>query len=132
MLKYAWGDQLPPPAGFGNFGDRSAAALLGNILLDYDDGFAVTAPSGRFAANHRQLYDINGNAAEWIHDYYGITTGLSLKPDINPLGPGKGDFHVIRGSSWAHGTMTDLRLSFRDYGTDGRYDVGFRIARNVE
>jgi len=48
------------------------------------------------------------------------------------MGPEQGDFHVIRGSSWAHATMTDLRLSFRDYSNDARNDVGFRIARFIE
>lgn len=132
MLKYPWNGELPPPKGSGNFGDRSAAALLGSILLDYDDGFAVTAAAHRFPANHRGLYDIGGNAAEWINDYYGITTSLSLKAQLNPRGPDKGDYHVIRGSSWAHATITDLRLSFRDYGSEGRFDLGFRVARNVE
>ncbi|NHN37694.1 PEGA domain-containing protein [Pseudomaricurvus alcaniphilus] len=132
MLKYAWGDQLPPAKGSGNFGDRSAAKLLGNILFDYDDGYAVTAPSTAFPPNHNQLYDISGNAAEWINDYYGIKTGLSQQVEENPMGPEKGDYHVIRGSSWAHATMTDLRLSYRDYGSAARNDVGFRIARYVE
>ena len=36
---------------------------------------------------------------------------------------------MIRGSSWAHGAVTELRLSFRDYGSKSREDVGFRIAR---
>ncbi|WP_439133981.1 PEGA domain-containing protein [Pseudomaricurvus sp.] len=129
MLKYPWGDTLPPTAGSGNFGDRTAAPLLGSILTNYDDGYATTSPVGKFPPNHHRLYDFSGNAAEWINDFYGITTGLSLKAEVNPLGPDKGDYHVIRGSSWAHATMTDLRMSFRDYGTDARNDVSFRIAR---
>ncbi len=36
-----------------------------------------------------------------------------------------GKQHVIRGSSWAHGTVTELRLSFRDYNNGPRDDVGF-------
>lgn len=129
MMKYPWGDTLPPAAGSGNFGDRNAAPLLGSILTSYDDGYPVTSPVGKFAPNHRKLYDFSGNAAEWINDFYGITTGLSMKAEINPLGPDTGDYHVIRGSSWAHATMTDLRLSFRDYGTEARNDVSFRVAR---
>lgn len=132
MMKYPWGTQLPPSAGSGNFGDRRAAALLGNILTSYDDGYPVSSPIGKFPANHRKLYDLSGNVAEWINDYYGIKTGLSLKAEVNPLGPEKGDFHVIRGSSWAHATMTDLRLSFRDYSNDARNDVGFRLARFID
>lgn len=129
MMTYAWGDELPPPSGFGNFGDRRAAALLGSILVNYDDGFAVTSPVGKFPPNHRQLYDFSGNAAEWINDFYGIDTGLSLKTEVDPLGPDKGDYRVIRGSSWTNATITDLRLSFRDYGTEARNNVSFRIAR---
>jgi hypothetical protein len=30
------------------------------------------------------------------------------------------------------GNVTDLRLSYRDYGTDARPDVGFRIAKYAE
>jgi len=130
MMKYSWGERLPPNENSGNFGDRQAAALLGNILMTYDDNFAVSSPVGKFPPNHRKLYDLSGNAAEWMNDYYGIKTGLSLKAELNPMGPEQGDFHVIRGSSWAHATMTDLRLSFRDYSNDARNDVGFRIARS--
>jgi len=132
MMKYSWGERLPPNENSGNFGDRQAAALLGNILMTYDDNFAVSSPVGKFPPNHRKLYDLSGNAAEWMNDYYGIKTGLSLKAELNPMGPEQGDFHVIRGSSWAHATMTDLRLSFRDYSNDARNDVGFRIARFIE
>lgn len=132
MLKYPWGPTLDPPPRAGNYADRSAAALLGNILVNYDDGFAVTAPVGSFSADAMGLYDIGGNAAEWINDFYGISTGLSRKREVDPMGPPEGDFRVIRGASWAHGTVTDLRLSFRDYGVEARNDVGFRVARFVE
>ena len=47
----------------------------------------------------------------------------------DPLGPDSGVYHVIRGSSWAHGTVTELRLSYRDYNNMPRDDVGFRVAR---
>lgn len=132
MQKYAWGSQLPPDENSGNFGDRQAAALLGNILMNYDDRYAASSPVGKFPPNHRKLYDLSGNTAEWMNDYYGIKTGLSLKAERNPMGPAQGDFHVVRGSSWAHATMTDLRLSFRDYSNDKRNDVGFRIAKFVD
>lgn len=132
MLKYPWGKNLPPEAKSGNYGDRTAAPLLGNIQAEYNDSYAVTAPSGSFPANEKGLYDMGGNATEWLNDFYGVQTGLSRERKTDPLGPGKGDHHVIRGSSWAHGTVTDLRLSFRDYGAEGRNDLGFRIARYVD
>jgi hypothetical protein len=31
-----------------------------------------------------------------------------------------------------HGTITELRIAFRDYGNEGRQDVGFRLARFAE
>lgn len=132
MLKFPWGKNLPPQPISGNFADRSAAALLGTIQVNYDDGYAVSGPVARFGANDKGFYDFGGNVSEWVNDFYGISTGLSLKKKIDPTGPTSGEHHVIRGSSWAHGSTTDLRLSFRDYGNSGRNDLGFRIARYVD
>jgi len=131
MLKYAWGESLPPKEGSANIADIAGAAILGEIQPTYNDHYITTAPVGSFAANPKGLYDLPGNVAEWIHDYYQIQTGLSLKTEKDPSGPESGDYHVIRGASWAHGTRTELRLSFRDYGNDKRDDLGFRIARNA-
>jgi hypothetical protein len=39
---------------------------------------------------------------------------------------------VIRGSSWRHAGILELRLAYRDFGSEGRFDAGFRIARNAE
>jgi hypothetical protein len=39
---------------------------------------------------------------------------------------------VVRGSSWRHGNITELRLSYRDYSREPRADLGFRLARYVE
>ncbi|WDE04012.1 SUMF1/EgtB/PvdO family nonheme iron enzyme [Thalassomonas viridans] len=131
MLKYAWGESLPPQEGSANIADIAGASILGEIQPTYNDNFITTAPVASFTANKKGLYDLPGNVAEWIHDYYQIQTGLSLKTEKNPSGPESGDYHVIRGASWAHGTRTELRLSFRDYGNDKRDDLGFRIARNA-
>ena len=75
---------------------------------------------------------MGGNVAEWTNDYYTIANAPANTTLTDPMGPGKGQFHVIRGSSWAHGTVTELRLSYRDYGNEARNDVGFRIARYLE
>ena len=131
LLKFPWGSQFPPTAKAGNFADLSAGSMLGRIVPDYDDGFAVTAPVGSFSPTAAGLYDLGGNVAEWIHDYYGQVTKASGRIELNPMGPDKGGFHVIRDSSWRHGSVVELRLSFRDYGDEARDDVGFRIARYV-
>ena len=132
MLKYTWGKNLPPAENSGNFADRTSAPILGFIQAKYNDTFIATSPIASFPANPKGLFDLSGNAAEWMNDFYEVKTGLSRKIERDPLGAEQGDYHVIRGSSWAHGTMTELRLSFRDYGIEPRNDVGFRIARFVD
>ncbi|HEU4619487.1 MAG TPA: PEGA domain-containing protein [Gammaproteobacteria bacterium] len=134
-LVYPWGDELPAPDRSDNFADVSAADVLQSATLAvYSDGFPVAAPVGSFPADALGLYDIGGNVAEWVQDYYEITfeADVSGKPAVDPLGPADGRFHVIRGSSWRSYTKTDLRLAYRDYSGDAREDLGFRIARNLE
>lgn len=130
-LKYPWGTELPPPEKAGNFADVTARSYLGEIMFDYDDGFLATSPVGSFTANQNEIYDMAGNVAEWVHDYYGAV-GSASGPEVDPMGPENGQFHTIRGSSWAHGTLTELRLTFRDFGVEPRDDVGFRVARYLE
>lgn len=132
LLKFPWGNDLPPPENHGNYADLSAASLLGRILSNYNDSYPVSAPVASFAANQNGLYDMGGNVAEWVHDFYGTSGQLGRNTEQDPLGPEDGNYRVIRGSSWAHGTVTDLRLSYRDYGDANRDDVGFRIARYLE
>ena len=74
---------------------------------------------------------MGGNVAEWTNDYYAVTASSGVI-EQDPTGPSSGENRVIRGSSWAHGTVTELRLSYRDYDQSGRDDVGFRVARYAE
>ena len=131
-LKYPWGAALPVSPGSGNYADLSAVGNLEATLSDYQDGFPATAPIDSFGPNAVGLKNMGGNVAEWTHDYYAIAPSNSGPPIRDPLGPDSGDYHVIRGSSWMHSTVTELRLSFRDYGNKPRPDVGFRIARYAE
>ncbi len=129
MLRFTWGNQLPPAENTGNFADISAQAYLGDILFNYNDGFIGSAPVGEFAANYHGVYDIEGNVAEWVHDIYGSVGRLGGATEIDPLGLESGQYHTVRGSSWSHGSITELRLSFRDFGDEPRDDLGFRVAR---
>jgi formylglycine-generating enzyme required for sulfatase activity len=130
--KHSWGQNFPPGGKNGNFADVSATKIVGRVLSSYNDGYITSAPVGSFPPNEKGLYDLGGNVAEWVNDYYGIEFSLGMKADKDPTGPEKGEFHLIRGASWRHSNITELRLSFRDYGNDPRDDVGFRIARYVE
>jgi formylglycine-generating enzyme required for sulfatase activity len=131
-LTFPWGDRLPPRKDSGNYADKSAKELVPSVLPGYDDGFASTSPVGSFAANVLGIYDGGGNVAEWVQDYYSVPTPGQVTPVVDPTGPERGANHVIRGSSWRHSGVTELRLSYRDYGSNGRIDVGFRIARSID
>ena len=102
-----------------------------SVLPGYDDGYASTAPVGTFQANALGIYDAGGNVAEWVQDYYSVPQPGQTEAVKDPTGPRRGAQHVIRGSSWRHAGVTELRGSYRDFGNGGRIDVGFRIARNV-
>ena len=131
-LKFPWGAEMPPGKNSGNYADRKAAALFGRIIGNYDDGYAVSAPVGSFSPNDKGLFDLGGNVAEWVNDFYDVVVSVGNKVEADPMGPASGEFHVMRGSSWAHGAITELRLSYRDYGSKSREDVGFRIARYAD
>ena len=131
LLKYPWGENYPPQDVVENYADHSSAYITGRTVNGYNDSQIVSAPTASFPANYHGVYDMGGNVAEWVHDVYSLpdTKGVAV---ADPLGAQSGNNYVIRGASWAHGTVTELRLTFRDYGKAGRDDVGFRIARYAE
>ena len=129
---FSWGNVMPPPDRSGNFADVSAANILRPHLVTYNDSFIVSGPSGSFAPNAAGIYDLGGNAAEWVLDFWEIGSPQTETVAVDPLGPEDGRFHVIRGSSWRSAQITDLRLAYRNYSGDNREDIGFRIARNLE
>jgi formylglycine-generating enzyme required for sulfatase activity len=130
-LKYPWGNALPVAPGSGNYGDQSAAGVVRAPLTDYDDAFVTTAPTQSFAPNRLGLFNTGGNVAEWVDDHYTVHAPRAALA-VDPLGPEQGDQYVIRGSSWMDSKVSELRLTYRDFGSDGRPDVGFRIARWLE
>jgi len=62
---YPWGEKMEEGQGWGNFGDlsmkrqfpRIASLFPTNWPINWDDGFAVTAPVGKFRPNQWGLYD---------------------------------------------------------------------------
>lgn len=129
--KYPWGDTLPVPPGAGNFADRNAQPLVPTFLADLDDGHAATAPVGSYAPNPAGFFDLGGNVAEWTHDVYTVQPATTATT-VDPVALGDGSLRVMRGSSWRHSTVTELRVAFRDYGDGRRNDLGFRIARYAQ
>lgn len=127
--RYPWGGGFPPSSVAGNFADASIADTFANTVPNYNDGYRVAAPVGSFPARPSGFYDLGGNVSEWMHDYYAVYPGEAERLVKDPLGPIDGDHHVVRDASWRHGTITELRLSYRDYSRMARPDIGFRVAR---
>jgi len=84
----------------------------------------TTHPVKQKKPNPYGLYDIYGNAGEWVQDWY------DSELSFDPQGPVYGSDRVIRGGSWYH-DFRGLRSAFRDSGSpSGRYNfVGFRLVR---
>ena len=90
---------------------------------------AVTHPVATKTANAWGIYDMRGNVAEWVQDFYDANY-YSSSPAADPKGPASGDGHVVRGGSfrafpWL--TRVSLRTVFPE--TYEFYDLGFRVAR---
>ena len=132
VSKYPWGEAFPPTGSAGNYADRSATTLLANTLDDYVDGYRVSAPVGSFAPSVGGFFDIGGNVAEWCQDFYAIYPNAANRLEKDPSGPASGRHRVVRGSSWRHASISELRLSYRDYSDKPRNDLGFRIARYAD
>ena len=133
--RYPWGESMPVKPESGNYADESVEGLdlVANTLRDYWDGYPVTSPAQKFSPNALGIYDLGGNVAEWVNDYYSVYSTNLKQAELDPLGPDEGTARVIRGSSWRDSSISKLRFAYRsEYGTLGRLDVGFRIARYTD
>ena len=99
----------------------------GEKIIGYNDGFTVSSPVASFVSNNKGLFDMSGNVAEWVHDFYNARP--ETRPEQDPLGPIGGTSHVIKGSSWKSSSKASLKSSYRTFQEKGASDIGFRIAR---
>ncbi|MEM9385261.1 MAG: PEGA domain-containing protein [Pseudomonadota bacterium] len=126
-LKFPWGDRLPPAENSGNYAGAEARSIVGAQLRTYEDAYVVSAPVGSFPPGRLGFYDLGGNVAEWVHDWFGIN--VEPGPLRDPLGPNLGRQRVVRGASFLTSGATELRLTYRDFDDQAREDLGFRVAR---
>lgn len=109
-IRFPWGDTWPP--AYGNYADWAARKIFGEnqVLADYEDGFAVTAPVGQSGENPWGLFGISGNVWEWTHE------------------PGQG-LGRVRGGSWLD-RSPDFLAIHGGYSLPLRYrfeGLGFRL-----
>ncbi len=77
--------------------------------------------------NNFGIYDMSGNVAEWVNDWYS-STYYSESPDTDPPGPETGGYKVIRGGGWDN-DKENIRSAYRSSCRpwwDHYYTVGFR------
>jgi formylglycine-generating enzyme required for sulfatase activity len=99
--------------------------------FDCDDGFAASAPVGSFAPNAFGLYDMLGNAWEWVEDCFnGNYQGAPQ--DGSAWHAGNCELRVLRGGGWDSGP---LRARFAQRFHNGKLErndgLGFRVARDL-
>jgi len=134
---YPWGDE-PPSAQHLNACDVECVAWgkahhVEMTALDKgDDGFATTAPVGKFPAGRSRFgpYDVVGNVWEWVADWYG---DYQAEPAKNPTGPATGERKVIRGGAFNGGFEAWLHPSFRyaQVPNAQSHGIGFRCVKSV-
>lgn len=97
------------------------------------DGYVFTAPAGSFRPNAFGLYDMEGNAFEWVEDcwsdnYQGAPSDGSARTQAEDCSN-----RVNRGGSWT-AMPTGLRSAHRgvdDFQMTRVVDLGFRVARTL-
>lgn len=111
------------------FGDSESELKKYAWFNNWPDGARVV---GAKEPNKYGLYDMHGNAMEWVSDWYAADY-YQRSPYKNPAGADGGTQKVVRGGSWA-GFPYMCRADHRDWRyvqTSGE-DLGFRCALSVQ
>ncbi len=133
---YPWGDESPTAQYLNACDERCVAwgkahQVEMKALGKGDDGFATTAPVGKYPAGRSRFgpYDVAGNVWEWVADWYGE---YQSEPAKSPTGPSTGERKVIRGGAWNGGFETWLHPSFRYAQVPGAqsHGIGFRCVKS--
>ncbi|MEP6714237.1 MAG: formylglycine-generating enzyme family protein [Terriglobia bacterium] len=118
-------------AALGGAGRRSQLSpdRLGDSAWFEANSQKQTHPVGEKEPNAIGLYDMFGNVAEWVQDWYGRDF-YAESPAVDPHGPDTGSYRVYRGGCWFD-PAKNLRASYRgfDLPSNKAYNVGFRVVR---
>jgi len=116
---YPWGNRNPV---------CRFTAISGAQFEDCDGGVVQVMS---FKPNEFGLFDMSGNVAEWVSDWYTVDY-YENSDDINPKGPSTGNQKGIRGGSWRD-SFYDIRSSSRMkfYPHLSSSTIGFRCAMDI-
>ncbi len=132
--RFASGNAPESLARLANVFDADAAVNWRKwqaFALKSHDGYPFTAPVASFAPNAFGLYDMHGNAWEWVADWH-ADDYYANSPLEDPQGPASGTVRVRRGGSW-HTWPFYARAAFRNWNTpETRYTLlGMRLLREL-
>ncbi len=127
---YYWGKNENDACRYANIGD--AGADNSSSLTSYlkcKDGYAETAPVGKFLPNSYGLYDMSGNVAEWCQDFFGNYKSENQTDPTGPASPSLKIARIVRGGSWNHGDH--FSSGYHDWfdSNTHHFDIGFRLVR---
>ncbi len=128
-----WDTSDSRQCGNANGADESLKTYYSDwfeLTASCDDGSAHTSEAGRYGSNEFGLYDMLGNAREWVEDCWHRDYGDAPTDGSAWTDDGTCELRVLRGGSWLDGPG-GVRSSARDRGTIGiRFSAnGFRVAR---
>jgi len=85
-------------------------------------------PAGLKLPNQWGFYDTLGNVLEWCWDWY----ESSPSQTIDPMGPNRGVYRVVRGGSWGNDARF-ARAGYRGGNLPGfrSFSLGFRLAKTL-
>jgi sulfatase modifying factor 1 len=130
-----WGNNPDKACRYANGADKTAQATIQGSsswsVHQCTDGFAYTAPVGRFKPNAYGLYDMLGNVWEWTEDSY--HDSYQGAPAVGSVWQGDGAKRVLRGGSW-NNSPRNVRAAVRyPSKPDVRFSsFGFRLASTLK
>ena len=126
---FPWGNETIIPQNSGNLADTTAKGSLAVFIPQYDDGQAGVSATGLFKPNPAGIHDLTGNVSEWTHDAYDHTVPSGDQIELDPFDTSNATYHTIKGSNWASGEASELRVAYRTGSSAGNERTGFRLAR---
>ena len=113
-----------PERGIGNLAGRETSSDVAWYFDGYIDEYVGLSPVKSFRPNELGLYDLVGNVREWLHnnrlqedDYFGSDGGLE---------------HIVAGSSYKSGKVSELSIMHVTSEIFGGDDIGFRVVREIK
>ena len=133
--RYSYGDRAEELCAHANVADRDYLGPFENLggTANCADGAVFTAPVASYAANRWGLFDMHGNAREWVADCWhadyrnapetGSDWQANCATEVR---------RVVRGGGWSGNPIT-VRSAYRIRSEPGARvaDTGFRLARTL-